>query len=173
MESEVDMNGKNMQENTSPAVVAKHGVVKRTMHRVLKMMGMLGVGLTVSSAPVMVQTAMAQSVPQHWISYAQMAGNQLEAWLSDPANDAVVRLHTWMQERLLKEGQPLPPPLVVKVWVAPDGKISRAEFASLGQAQADTDLRSLMMTQSLSEPPPRDMRQPMVLQLSLSFAAKT
>lgn len=162
-----------MQEASSAAVSGKPGMAKRALHRVLKMMGIVSVGLTVSSAPVMVQTAMAQSVPQHWVSYAQMAGNQLEAWLSDPASDAVVRLHGWMQERLLKEGQPLPPPLVVKVWVASDGKISRTEFASLGQAQADADLRSLMMTQSLSEPPPRDMRQPMVLQLSLSFAAKT
>ncbi len=162
-----------MQKQATPAVTARPGMAKRALNRVLKMMGIVSVGLTVSSAPVMVQTAMAQSVPQHWVSYAQMAGNQLEAWLSDPANDAVVRLHEWMQQRLLQEGQPLPPPLIVKVWVAPDGKIARAEFASLGQAQADADLRSLMMTQSLSEPPPRDMRQPMVLQLNLSFAAKT
>lgn len=162
-----------MQKQATPAVTAEPGMAKRALNRVLKMMGIVGVGLTVSAAPVMVQTAMAQSVPQHWISYAQMAGNQLEAWLSDPANDAVVRLHEWMQQRLLQQGQPLPPPLVVKVWVAPDGKISRTEFASLGQAQADADLRSLMTTQSLSEPPPRDMRQPMVLQLNLSFAAKT
>lgn len=162
-----------MQKQAAPAVTAEPGMAKRALNRVLKMMGIVGVGLTVSSAPVMVQTAMAQSVPQHWISYAQMAGNQLEAWLSDPANDAVVRLHEWMQQRLLQQGQPLPPPLVVKVWVAPDGKISRTEFASLGQAQADADLHSLMTTQSLSEPPPRDMRQPMVLQLNLSFAAKT
>ena len=162
-----------MQKQATPAVTAEPGMAKRALNRVLKMMGIVGVGLTVSAAPVVVQTAMAQSVPQHWISYAQMAGNQLEAWLSDPANDAVVRLHEWMQQRLLQQGQPLPPPLVVKVWVAPDGKISRTEFASLGQAQADADLRSLMMTQSLSEPPPRDMRQPMVLQLNLSFAAKT
>lgn len=162
-----------MQKQAAPAVTAEPGMAKRALNRVLKMMGIVGVGLTVSSAPVMVQTAMAQSVPQHWVSYAQMAGNQLEAWLSDPANDAVVRLHEWMQQRLLQEGQPLPPPLIVKVWVAPDGKISRTEFASLGQAQADADLRSLMTTQFLSEPPPRDMRQPMVLQLNLSFAAKT
>jgi len=162
-----------MQKQATPAVTAEPGMAKRALNRVLKMMGIVGVGLTVSAAPVVVQTAMAQSVPQHWISYAQMAGNQLEAWLSDPANDAVVRLHEWMQQRLLQQGQPLPPPLVVKVWVAPDGKISRTEFASLGQAQADADLRSLMTTQSLSEPPPRDMRQPMVLQLNLSFAAKT
>ncbi|MNR77995.1 hypothetical protein D3C72_86810 [compost metagenome] len=161
-----------MQQESS-AVTTQEGTFKRAFNRVLKTLGMVGVGLTVSSAPVMAQTPMAQSVPQHWVSYAQMAGNQLEAWLSDPANDTVVRLHSWMQERLLKEGAPLPPPLVVKVWVAPDGKISRTDFASLGQAQADADLRTLLTTQSLSEPPPRDMRQPMVLQLSLSFAAKT
>ena len=39
----------------------------------------------------------------------------------------------------------------------------------LGDAQADADLRALMTAQPLSEPPPRDMRQPMVLQLTLSF----
>lgn len=65
-------------------------------------------------------------------------------------------------------GQPVPPPpVVVRVWVAPSGKIDRVAFDSLGDAQADTDLRTLLTTQPLAEPPPRDMRQPMVLQLSL------
>jgi len=40
-------------------------------------------------------------------------------------------------------------------------------FHSLGNAQADADLRQLLTAQPLSEPPPRDMRQPMVLQLTL------
>lgn len=113
-----------------------------------------------------------QQPPPHWISYAQLASNQFAAWLSDPADDAVVRLHGWMQERLLKEGQPLPPPLVTRVWVAPSGKVERLEFASLGNAQADKDLRALLTAQPLSESPPPDMRQPMVLQLSLDFPQK-
>lgn len=117
-------------------------------------------------------TALAQTqqqVPQHWISYANLAGSQLQSTLGDPASETVVRLHAWMQGRIsTKEGQPVPPPpVVVRVWVAPSGKIDRVAFDSLGDAQADTDLRTLLTTQPLAEPPPRDMRQPMVLQLSL------
>lgn len=162
------------KKKSSTVSSGKSGIVKRSINRMLKMVGVLGVGLTVSASPVSAAQppASPQPIPQHWISYAQMAGNQFEAWLSDPANDTVVRLHTWMQERMLKDGQPLPTPLVVRVWVAPSGKVERVEFASLGQIQADADLRSLMTAQSLSEPPPRDMRQPMVLQLTLSFAGK-
>lgn len=147
---------------------ATTSLLGRTWRRALRMVGLVGVGLTVSTSPVLAQQPAA--IPQHWISYAQMAGNQFEAWLSDPANDKVVRLHTWMQQRLLSEGQPMPlPPLVVSVWVAPGGKVERVKFASLGQAQADEDLRSVMVSQSLSEPPPKDMLQPMVLQLTLQF----
>lgn len=146
---------------------ASPNLLQRTWQRALRMVGLAGVGLTVATMPVAAQQP--ANVPQHWISYAQMAGNQFEAWLSDPANEKVVRLHTWMQQRMLADGQPLPPPLVVRVWVAPGGKVEEVKFASLGQAQADDDLRSVLVTQSLSEPPPKDMLQPMVLQLTLKF----
>jgi len=134
-----------------------------------------GIGITVMLAPaeaLPAQPVQSQQPPQHWISYAQLAGNQFAAWLSDPADDAVVRLHGWMQERLLKDGQALPPPLVTRVWVAPSGKVERLEFSSLGNAQADSDLRALLTAQPLPEPPPPDMRQPMVLQMSLDFPQK-
>ena len=142
----------------------------KTMHW-LKRIG-AGVGIAAMLTPSIAQSQQSQQPPQHWISYAQLASNQFAAWLSDPADDTVVRLHAWMQERLLKEGQPLPPPLVTRVWVAPSGKVERLEFASLGNAQADNDLRALLMAQPLSEPPPPHMRQPMVLQLTLDFPQK-
>lgn len=133
-------------------------------------LGWLGLGLASAAAPVVATAQTQQQVPQHWISYANLAGNQLQSSLSDPASDTVVRLHAWMQARMLKEGQPVPPPpVVVRVWVAPSGKVERVAFDSLGDAQADTDLRALLTAQPLAEPPPRDMRQPMVLQLTLSF----
>ena len=133
-------------------------------------LGWLGLGLASAAAPVVATAQTQQQVPQHWISYANLAGNQLQSSLSDPASDTVVRLHAWMQARMLKEGQPVPPPpVVVRVWVAPSGKVDRVAFDSLGDAQADTDLRALLTAQPLAEPPPRDMRQPMVLQLTLSF----
>jgi len=134
-----------------------------------------GIGIAAMLTPAEALPApplQSQQPPQHWISYAQLASNQCAAGLSDPADDAVVRLHSWMQERLLKGGQGLPPPLVTRVWVAPSGKVERLEFASLGNTQADSDLRALLTSQPLSEPPPPDMRQPMVLQLSLDFPQK-
>ena len=137
-------------------------------------LGWLGLGLASATAPVAATAQTQQQVPQHWISYANLAGNQLQSSLSDPANDTVVRLHAWMQERMVKEGQSAPPaPVVVRVWVAPSGKVDRVAFDSLGDAQADTDLRTLLTAQPLAEPPPRDMRQPMVLQLTLSFVTNT
>ncbi|BEP69633.1 MULTISPECIES: hypothetical protein [Variovorax] len=137
-------------------------------------LGGLGLGLSAAAAPLAASAQAQPQVPQHWISYANLASNQLQSSLSDPASDTVVRLHTWMQERMLKEGQPVPPaPVVVRVWVAGSGKVERVAFDSLGDAQADTDLRALLTAQPLAEPPPRDMRQPMVLQLTLSFVART
>lgn len=146
--------------------------IKRLFNRALVAVVTIGVGLGLSSSPVLAQSSAPQKpVPQHWISYAQMAGNQLEGWLSDPADEAVQRLHASMQERMLQEGEALPPPLIVRLWVKPDGKIDRVEFASIGKEQADQDLRAVLQSRPLSEPPPPDMRLPMVLQLSLKFVA--
>ena len=146
----------------------------RGWRRLRLALGGLGLGLSAAAAPLAASAQAQPQVPQHWISYANLASNQLQSSLSDPASDTVVRLHTWMQDRMLKEGQPVPPaPVVVRVWVAGSGKVERVAFDSLGDAQADTDLRALLTAQPLAEPPPRDMRQPMVLQLTLSFVART
>lgn len=150
--------------------------LRRGWGRLLRACGGVGLALAAASAPAAPQTeAQArQPVPQHWISYATLAGNQLQAALSDPANEAVVRLHAWMQARMLREGQGAPPaPLVVRLWVAADGRVQRVAFEPLGDEQADADLRALLTAQSLAEAPPRDMLQPMVLQLTLSFATVT
>ncbi|HEY4317907.1 MAG TPA: YbaB/EbfC family DNA-binding protein [Herbaspirillum sp.] len=142
------------------------GALRRSWRGLLRLLGSVGLGLAVSSSPVSAQTAQP---PQNWISYAQLASNQFEGWLSDPENDTVQRLHAWMQQRMLQDGQPLSPSLVTRVWIAGDGHVGRVEFPTLGNAQADADLRTLLTEQPLSEPPPPDMRQPMILQLTLSF----
>ena len=146
------------QKKTIYAVLP--GIVRRGIERLLRMLATLGVGMTVVAAQL--PAASAQPVPQQWIGYAQMAGTQFEAWLSDPASDAAARLQAWMQG-----GQAVPPPLIVRVWVAPSGQVQRVEFASLGQAQADADLRALLTARALPAAPPPDMRQPMMLELTL------
>jgi hypothetical protein len=170
------MNRKNMsdsaQQNVASSAVAP-GALRRRWRGMLRLLGLVGVGLAVSVSPSPASAQSAGQPPRNWISYAQLASNQFEAWLSDPDDDTVQRLHAYLQNRMLLEGQPLPPPLVARVWIAADGRVSRVEFPSLGTAQADADLRSLLTAEPLSETPPPDMRQPMVLQLSLSFSDKT
>lgn len=136
----------------------------RLWRRLARGLGALGLGWASVAMP-----APAQDVPQHWLRYAALTSRQLEASLSDPASEAVQRLHSWMQERLLKEAQPQLTPLVVRLWVAPSGQVEHAAFDALGNAQADADLRGLLGAQRMAEPPPADMRQPMVLQLTLDF----
>jgi hypothetical protein len=128
--------------------------------------GLFGLAL-VSSAPA----GHAQSsIPQPWINYAQLASGQFQAWLSDGSSDAVHRLHAKLADRMLKADANTPPPaLIVRVWVGSNGQVEGVSFDTLGDATADSDLRSILTSQSLSEAPPRDMGQPMVLKLNLDY----
>lgn len=160
-----------MTSNTRAAPVSP---LRRAWSRLVRACGLVGLGLSAATATAAPPAQTPQPVPQHWISYANLASNQLQAALSDPASETVVRLHAWMQARLLREGQSAPPaPLVVRLWVAADGRVERVVFDPLGDLQADADLRSLLTAQPLAEAPPRDMLQPMVLQLVLGFATGT
>lgn len=169
----------NQAVREHPEPSRKHAIRlawRSSWRRVRYVLQLVGLGLAVSAAPAPATAqglAKAGSPPQHWISYAQLASNQFQAWLSDPGNDTVVRLHGWWQERMLSGGPIIAavPTVVVRVWVAASGQVERLEFPSLGQAQADADLRSLLTAQALSEPPPPDMKQPMVMELALSFAS--
>lgn len=137
--------------------------------RLRRALGGLGLGL-LSAAPAVAQSTPGQPVPGHWLSYAQSVSLAFQDRLGDPTSDSVQRLHAWMQARLLQSEQAAPA-LVVRLWVTPQGGIERLEFDSLGQAQADADLRQLLVADPLPEPPPRDMRQPLVLQLTLAVGA--
>jgi hypothetical protein len=131
------------------------------------MAGLLGIAL-VSSAPL--GLAQTGGIPQPWLSYARLASGQFQAWLSDGSNEAVQRLHAQWQKRLMGAAANSPPPaVIVRVWVAEKGQVSRVVFNTLGDAATDNDLRAILTAQPLSEPPPRDMRQPMVLKLDLDF----
>ncbi|WP_407352064.1 TonB C-terminal domain-containing protein [Luteimonas sp. R10] len=106
-----------------------------------------------------------EAVPEHWIVYARMTGNALQAQLSEGAGDLVTRMHAWMNRQQEQSGEPLS--VVVRIWISPEGWVERSEFDNLGDAQADADLRAILSAHPLPEPPPPDMRQPLVLQLTL------
>ena len=112
------------------------------------------------------QAMAAPPVPQHWLDYAGAAGAQFQARLRDGANERAQRLHAWLEQRETNDRlMGVTAPVVVQVWIAPDGAVRRLEFASLGQSQADEDLRAVLSARLPA--PPTDMRQPLVLGVSL------
>lgn len=140
----------------------------RVLRRVRNFLaGLFGAALATTAT---VGHTQSNTIPQPWIGYARLASGQFQAWLSDGANDAVQRLHARLQERMLKADSTMPPPaLIVRVWIGPNGHVDNVVFDTLGDPTSDKDLRGILTSQSLSEPPPRDMKQPMVLQLKLDY----
>ncbi|WP_241093474.1 TonB C-terminal domain-containing protein [Xanthomonas sp.] len=116
-----------------------------------------GAGATATSVPA--------PVPTHWVSYAALASGELQHRLSSEGGELVTRLHAWLEQPQVAAAHA--EPWVVRIWISAQGGIERAEFQTLGSPQADADLRALLAAKPLSAPPPADMRQPLVLGLSL------
>ncbi|CAB3761893.1 MULTISPECIES: hypothetical protein [Burkholderia] len=129
--------------------------------RALAVASALGVG----AAPAAAQTA---DVPQAWLRYGQLAGQQFQAWL-EADGDAADRLHRYFETRVLNASADAPlPAIVVSAWIGANGAVTRVEFASLGDTDADATLRQLLTAGPLAEPPPPDMRQPLRVRLRLA-----
>ncbi|NHV24791.1 YbaB/EbfC family DNA-binding protein [Burkholderia sp. D-99] len=121
--------------------------------------------LAVGVAPAVAQTA---DVPQAWIRYGQLAGQQFQTWL-EADGDAADRLHRYLEARVLNASAAAPPPaIVVRAWIGTNGVVARVEFASLGDPDADATLRQLLTASPLAEPPPPDMLQPLRVRLRLA-----
>jgi hypothetical protein len=107
------------------------------------------------------------AIPQPWIAYAQLAGQQFQAWL-EADNDAADALHTYLEQRHKDaKGDASLKTVVVRAWFGADGAVTRVAFDSLGDPKADANLRQLLTTRPMTEPPPPDMRQPLRVQLQL------
>ena len=105
----------------------------------------------------------AQDAPSHWMAYAASVSGELQQRLQQEQDPRAQRLLAWLQEH-----PDTPAPLVVSVWIARDGAISKLEFDSLGDAQVDADLRATLQATALPAAPPKDMRQPLRLGLVLT-----
>lgn len=110
------------------------------------------------------------SVPVSWTRYAQLVQYMLGEWLSDGSTEAQ-RLHNFLQNRLLDTEADAPPEnrLPVSLWIDSAGEIKKAAFAPLGDAQADSDLRTLLEERRLGEAPPEGMLMPLQLNLRLDW----
>ena len=129
------------------------------------------------------QTPAPEAIPRAWIAYAQRVSTHLQAALEGDSEPAQ-RFQAYFSRQVAAADEPTvpvtegpltgnsprldPPTLRVKVWLDLAGRVTRVDAGGLGDAQALTDLRTLLLQQSVGAAPPRAMRQPVVVRLSLS-----
>jgi hypothetical protein len=109
-----------------------------------------------------------EQAPAAWVAYAHDATQAITAWLNAEAPPAP-RVRAVIDAIRPAPDHPNPPPLVLKVWIARDGAITRIEAPPLGDPKADADLRSLIVGQHLPSPPAH-MKLPLRLGLQLKAA---
>jgi hypothetical protein len=138
------------------------------------------------------QPVAADAAPQAWVVYAQRVSERLQSALSGDAQTAQ-RFGTFFDQWVAAEapagtasgaladggdssggsgggslsvGDALPT-LKVRVWLDRTGHVTQVGFdeAAIGDDQAAADLRALLLQQSVDAPPPRAMKQPVVIRL--------
>ena len=122
------------------------------------------------AAPALAQDLNYRSpttVPVSWQRYAQLVQYRIGDWMRTD-DDVTHRFHVYLENRIINEPGP-PQTLIVKIWVSQTGKVSRAEFRPLADAQANTDLRTILERGVVGEAPPSDMLQPMHLKIALKW----
>jgi hypothetical protein len=137
--------------------------------------GSLGVGLSafVSGRLRAKSDAIAvDDAPQAWVAYATRVSMRFHAAL-DGDSDAAQRFHAYLEQQAVHDADDVeaPPALSVRTWLDARGQITRVEFNGLDSDAAEADLRALLLAQSIDAPPPRDMKQPVVVRLG--FVARS
>lgn len=142
--------------------------------RMARLLGFCTAGLSgaLSSADVRAQGGTpgtdyrsAATVPVEWQQFAQRTQQRIGEWLQSEDED-VRRFHAYLHDRADGEAG-APEALVVKIWIAADGKIDRVDFPPLPDARANTDLRTILERGRIDQPPPADMLQPLHLKVAL------
>lgn len=133
-------------------------------------LGLLGLSAATPSASAQSLDYRApNAVPVAWTRYAQLVQYRFKEWLSAD-NPVAYRFHLFLENRVVNEDAP-PDALIVKIWIAGDGKVQRLEFSPLKDKQANDDLHTILGSGSIGEAPPSDMLQPLHLRVSLSMAS--
>jgi O-acetylhomoserine/O-acetylserine sulfhydrylase-like pyridoxal-dependent enzyme len=142
----------------------------RLLQSVLGVGAALGAGALATSGQAATQGQTYRepnAAPFAWQQFAQRVQDRFGEWLA-AENDAAYRLHVFLEDRAARNPASAQT-LVVKVWVAPDGKVERVDFPSLADAQANEDLQTVLTGGNIGQPPPAGMLQPLHLRLALKW----
>jgi len=130
----------------------------------------LTTGLAVAlgfAAPVQAQSLTPEVAPAAWVAYAETATRIVTTWL-EKDGEAASSLRRHLHQMRPADDQPAPP-LVIKLWIDPQGVISRIDFAPFTLDEVDAVLRSTIDGRQLGRPP-LDMLQPLRISVELEAA---
>jgi hypothetical protein len=109
--------------------------------------------------------------PPSWAQFAKLVKYRFETWMA--ADEPVAnRFRSYVIEHAGKndgKNDGVPPTLVVKAWLNPDGSVEKVSFPSLNDPHADDDLRAILKRGNVGEAPPPEMLQPLNLRFSLNL----
>ncbi|MFK0298763.1 hypothetical protein ACIQTU_06045 [Brevundimonas sp. NPDC090276] len=140
------------------------GVASRTMTSSWRA---LATGLAAAfgfAAPVQAQSLSPEAAPVAWVAYAEAATQAVTAWLEEDNEAASSFRHYLHQTRPAADRHT--PPLVLKLWIDAQGRITRIDFAPFAHAETDAALRSAVSGRRLARPP-SGMLQPLRLSVQL------
>lgn len=115
------------------------------------------------------QSVAPSAAPAEWIRYAEAATATISAWLRDEA-EAPARLRAYLNVAQADGSAPVE--IKVSLWLKPDGTVENARFAPFADAQANADLRNMIVDRGLGAPPP-GMLLPMRIAVQLEPAEET
>jgi len=145
--------------DTVTAMMMKRGYWRRLGAAVIALL---------TGLPAAQSYAAATDVPAAWVAYAQLVGQTLQMWIESDSADAG-RFQQYLDTRMAAAPADSAPvsTILLQIWIGPDGRVTDVSFDSLGNPDADAALRTVLIAHSISNPPPRDMHQPLRVRLSI------
>lgn len=102
-----------------------------------------------------------------WQAYALDVARALQQKLGSSDDVHAARLHRYLQD-LSDAGTPFEGRTTFRIWISDAAQIEKVHFGTLGSAEADRDLRTLLTGSKMPSAPPPDMPQPIILKLGLA-----
>lgn len=124
--------------------------------------GLVGLGGAAAAQP---QSVAPSEAPVAWVQYAEIATRSITGWLEEDSEPATA-FRAYLHQTRPAEDQPTPP-LVLKVWIKPDGRVDRIDFTPFADEPTNANLRATIVGRSLASAPPRGMLLPLRLAIQL------
>lgn len=125
---------------------------------------LVGAGMA-SASPVAAQGVAADQAPVEWVRYATSA-TEAVTQLLQAESETAARLRAYLEGTRTAPEQPTAP-LLIKIWVEKEGRISRIDHSPFAHPEPNADLRELLVGAALPGTPPADMLLPLRILIQL------